>query len=283
MDISFQDYLTHAWHNFWSIIEIAVLLLCLGLWLNRQRPIGLLKNCKPQSFLINIAVASIDILLISIPLSMVVFKAFGFLELHKLILFPVLAEDALPYFAVALLVFFVGDFIAYWRHRLEHMCWLWDSHVMHHSDADMNWTTVYRFHPFNRLTTALIDMSALLVVGFPLWAIVLNGLGRHYYGAFVHINQPWTLGPLGKVLVSPAMHRWHHVLDGEGVGKNFASVFSAFDRWFGTYYCPGPCCVPLGVHEVRETDLLGQYLLPFRLIRHRKLSNKKSRLSSQID
>ncbi|MNW08013.1 hypothetical protein D3C71_2047230 [compost metagenome] len=80
----------------------------------------------------------------------------------------------------------------------------------------------------------------------------------------MHINQPWTLGWLGKVLVSPAMHRWHHVLEGEGVGKNFASVFSIFDRVFGTYYCPGPCSAELGVPGVGDDDLIRQYALPFK-------------------
>lgn len=285
MDTSFQEYLTHAWHGIWSITEVGVLLLCLGLWLNRKRPRNFLKSLKPESFLLNITVATIDILFISIPLNLVVFRAFNFLELHKLILFPALSEAELPSFTLGLSAIFIGDLIAYWRHRLEHVGWLWKSHAMHHSDADMNWTTNYRFHPINRLTTALIDMSVLLIIGFPLWTIVLNGVIRHYYGAFVHINQPWTLGLLGKILVSPAMHRWHHALEGRGVGRNFASVFSVFDRWFGTHYCPGPCHVPLGVHCVRGTDLLGQYLLPFRLKQEvgRGAADAQSRTLSRID
>ena len=47
---------------------------------------------------------------------------------------------------------FIGDFISYWRHRLEHTRWLWPAHAIHHSDTEMTWLTLSRFHPLNRLT-----------------------------------------------------------------------------------------------------------------------------------
>ncbi len=45
------------------------------------------------------------------------------------------------------------------------------------------------------------------------------------------------------------MHRWHHARDVKGTGSNFATVFSVFDKAFGTYYVPGLCNVPLGVTD----------------------------------
>jgi sterol desaturase/sphingolipid hydroxylase (fatty acid hydroxylase superfamily) len=160
------------------------------------------------------------------------------------------------------LALFMGDLVAYFRHRFEHSRLLWPSHVMHHSDQDMNWTTVYRFHPINRLTTIVIDYGSLILFGFPPYAVAINGLVRSYYGMFIHTRLPWTLGWLGHVLVSPAMHRWHHVLEGQGVGSNFASIFSVFDRLFGTHYVPGPCNSKLGVQDVDNDALLTQLALP---------------------
>ena len=64
-------------------------------------------------------------------------------------------------------------------------------------------------------------------------------------------------------MVSPAMHRWHHARDVEGSGSNFATVFSVFDQWFGTYYVPGPCNVPLGVNDDMGRGTTGQLLYPF--------------------
>jgi sterol desaturase/sphingolipid hydroxylase (fatty acid hydroxylase superfamily) len=123
-----------------------------------------------------------------------------------------------------------------------------------------------RFHPFNRVTTALIDMSALALLGFPPWALLANNLIRHYYGLFIHTDLPWTYGPLGRVFVSPAMHRWHHIRDADGAGANFATVFAVFDQAFHTFHLPGPCTVPLGVRDDVGRGALAQLLWPFKAL-----------------
>lgn len=162
-------------------------------------------------------------------------------------------------------VLFLGDFISYWRHRIEHTRWLWPAHVIHHSDTDMTWLTLSRFHPINRITTAAIDLFVLALLGFPTWALVANNLVRHYYGEFIHADLPWMYGPFRKLFVSPVMHRWHHARDVTGTGSNFATVFSVFDRAFGTYYVPGLCNVPLGVTEDQYpgTGVIRHLIHPF--------------------
>jgi sterol desaturase/sphingolipid hydroxylase (fatty acid hydroxylase superfamily) len=91
---------------------------------------------------------------------------------------------------------------------------------------------------------------------------MLNGLARHYYGYFIHADLHWTFGKFDIVLNSPAMHRWHH--SREIHDKNFATLFSIWDRAFGTYYAPGPCDGPLGVDADMGMGVAGQYLYPFR-------------------
>src|SRR5436190_8608118 len=41
-------------------------------------------------------------------------------------------------------VLFIGDFVSYWRHRIEHTRWFWPAHVIHHSDNEMTWLTLSR-------------------------------------------------------------------------------------------------------------------------------------------
>lgn len=166
---------------------------------------------------------------------------------------------------VGVLAVFFGDMIGYFRHRLEHYGFLWHAHAIHHSDQQMTWTTIFRFHPVNRFTTAAIDTGVLSLLGFPAEAIVLNNLVRHYYGAFIHMDLPWHYGPLGRIFVSPAMHQWHHVRSGRGVGTNFATVFSVFDQAFGTYYLPGRCDTDLGVQEDMGRGAAGQLIHPLKV------------------
>jgi len=165
-------------------------------------------------------------------------------------------------------VFFVvlaGDVIGYFRHRFEHSKWLWPAHAIHHSDTELTWLTISRFHPVNRISTEVIDTMFLALLDFPLWALVANAWVRRYYGMFIHAGLPWTYGKLGRIFVSPAMHRWHHVAENPGMGSNFATVFSVFDQLFGTYYVPGVCDRPLGVRENMGAGVSGQLIYPLRM------------------
>ncbi|MBS0334131.1 MAG: sterol desaturase family protein [Proteobacteria bacterium] len=157
-----------------------------------------------------------------------------------------------------------GDFIGYWRHRLQHSRWLWPAHAVHHSDRRLTWLSLERMHPIDRAGT-LMDTVLLTALGFPPAALAANALVRHYWGYVIHADVPWTLGRLNWVFNSPAMHRWHHVRDIEVSGSNFATVFSLWDRAFGTYYQPGPCAAPLGVDEDLGDGALGQYAHPFKV------------------
>lgn len=173
---------------------------------------------------------------------------------------------------------FIGDLVGYWRHRLEHTPLLWPSHAVHHSDDEMTWLSLERFHPLNYLTTFTIDASALLVLGFPAYAIVANTLVRHYYGFFIHADLPWTYGRASWIFVSPAMHRWHHAADRRFFQTNFATVFSVFDRLFGTFRVPGPCTARLGVTDDIKSTLFGQLSYMFEPRAYRALRNGSATL-----
>ena len=158
---------------------------------------------------------------------------------------------------------FLCDFVAYCSHRLYHTAWLWPVHAVHHSDTHLTWFSLLRQHPFERLR-ALVDLTVMILLGLPDWAILSVAVVRTYWGHFIHADLPWTLGPLGWLLVSPAAHRWHHALEARGAGVNLGIVFSVFDRAFGTYYVPGLYTGQTGVAELIAPGIVGQYLHPFR-------------------
>lgn len=213
----------------------------------------------------NVILNIIDIVFIGPIVALSVGAAGAWLQRSGFMLLNPAEWSAWPTWLVALLAIFTGDFIGYWRHRLEHTPVLWPAHAIHHSDTRMTWTTLFRFHPINRLSTAIIDTTALAMLGFPPEALVANNLVRHYYGMFIHMDLPWTFGILGRLLVSPAMHRWHHIRDADGAGVNFATVFSVFDQAFQTYYVPGPCTAPLGVRDQIGPGPIAQLLWPFKV------------------
>jgi len=185
---------------------------------------------------------------------------------ENLSLFAPEAYDSLSVLATLLLCVFVSDLVGYWRHRMLHTGVLWPIHAIHHSDTEMTWTTLARFHPLNRFVTTALNAVVLSFLGVPPGIIALNGIFRHYYGYYIHADFPWTYGPLRYVFVSPVMHRWHHVREVEGSGSNFTTVFALIDVVFGTFYMPRRDVPALGISEYKFPDTwLGQTLYPFKV------------------
>ena len=172
--------------------------------------------------------------------------------------------DSLPSVVVGFVAVVIGDFIGYWRHRLEHTRFLWPAHAVHHSDTNMTWLALERFHPINRVSTFIIDNSALILLGFPAYALLVYTAVKHYYGYLIHADLPWTYGRLGNVFVSPVMHRWHHSIEPSAYQTNFATVFSIFDRMFGTYRVPGMPDTLLGVESHKGKGVIAQLLYPLK-------------------
>jgi sterol desaturase/sphingolipid hydroxylase (fatty acid hydroxylase superfamily) len=132
---------------------------------------------------------------------------------------------------------FVGqDFFYYWMHRADHRVrWLWATHSVHHSPNELNLSAAYRLGWTSRLSIAPIFFAPLVVMGFPPLvvgaALALNLLYQFW------LHAPWIarLGPLERLLNTPAHHRVHHASNPEYLDANFGGVLIVFDRWFGTY------------------------------------------------
>lgn len=216
-----------------------------------------------REFSLNVQILSFNILF-SIPFVAIYVTAIqGFMLEHNIFLLGPETWDNVPLVITLFLAVFIGDFCHYWRHRLDHTKLFWPAHAVHHSDTEVTWLTAVRWHPINLLTMRGVGTVAMLLMGFPVVAILFNGMMRSFYGYFIHADLPWTYGKLGKIFVSPAMHRWHHSAEEQAFDKNFAEFFCMFDQAFGTYYLPGPCDGPLGVHDDMKPTLQSQITYAF--------------------
>lgn len=242
---------------FYGLLVPALFFFAIGYFVKRKSLFSDMHKAARESGL-NILLFAFNVVFV-VPL--ITFLSVFFYDVAKSIGLPqvggALWQGLTPVLVIFIAIFW-GDFVGYWRHRFEHSALLWPSHAVHHSDTEMTWLTLERFHPINRLTTFLIDSLALMVLGFPPYAIAANNLVRHYYGYFIHADLPWTYGKWSALFVSPVMHRWHHAADVLAFNTNYATVFSIFDRVFGTYRVPGLCNVRLGVTDKMAPTLAGQ-------------------------
>lgn len=170
---------------------------------------------------------------------------------------------AWPVFAQCLAAVLLGDFVGYWSHRARHaLRFLWRAHAVHHSARALDWLAAARMHPFDdALDNALISLG-LLAAGLPLGVIAGLEVFFLLHTMLLHAAVPWRFGPLRYVLVSPALHRWHHA---EGARGNYAGVFAFYDVLFRTVHLPPENASVFGAAgEPVDESLLGQLAYPVR-------------------
>lgn len=168
---------------------------------------------------------------------------------------PVPAEltelwNSIPQVGALALAIVLVELSGYCRHRFEHLPGVWRFHATHHADEALNWMSVLRKHPVSKFFEVVVDTLPLMLLGAPAWVIVVAQLVRSWWGHFIHADLPWTLGPFGTVLMSPAAHRLHHIRDEALMGSNYGNMLTLWDRMFGTWRDPAPHLnCPTGIEE----------------------------------
>lgn len=197
--------------------------------------------------------------------------------------------DNAPLWLIALAGILAKDFADYWNHRIMHTTWLWPTHAAHHSDTHVSAFTVFRVHFLEGIVMLASYIILLTWLQIP-QAIPIVFVLYTIHGHYVHMNLPYTHGPLKYLIASPAFHRWHHADEPEAYGKNLSNLMPIWDKLFGTYYYPGPCTSEMGALKtgVEDKNALLIYIYPFqewaRLIKQTFSSETaKSEISNTVD
>jgi sterol desaturase/sphingolipid hydroxylase (fatty acid hydroxylase superfamily) len=190
----------------------------------------------------------------------------SYLNAHGSALVDVRATiGALPWIVQFILAMVLTDLAQYWFHRLFHRIpFLWGFHAVHHSAPSMDWLASGRMHFFEIVLLRGVTSLPLLTFGF-LPSVMQAYVGLVYvYSSLVHANLRGDLDRIGRWIVVPRFHHWHHALEAEGVDKNFAIHFPWLDRLFGTFYFPaGKWPQGYGVPEAVPQGYLAQMRYPF--------------------
>jgi sterol desaturase/sphingolipid hydroxylase (fatty acid hydroxylase superfamily) len=109
-------------------------------------------------------------------------------------------------------------------------------HAVHHAQEELSILTTFRAHPFVHVS--------FLVSTLPVVVLAHNGVvptvAISLYiclASLPHANTPWTFGPFGRVVVSPAYHRVHHRVEGR-LDVNMGSVLTVWDVLAGRAVFP---------------------------------------------
>jgi sterol desaturase/sphingolipid hydroxylase (fatty acid hydroxylase superfamily) len=137
-----------------------------------------------------------------------------------------------------LLLLMVADFLAYWRHRMEHSRWWWPIHKVHHAPTEL--------HAANDIGHPVQIFFTFLFITMPMSLFKLSGpeiplalfLTSWFLSIYIHSPIDFHFGPLRRLVVDNRFHRIHHSLEPRHFDRNFGICFSVWDQMFRTAYFP---------------------------------------------
>jgi len=148
--------------------------------------------------------------------------------------------QSLPFLVELLFAFFITDLFQYWAHRFFHSHhYLWRFHSVHHSTKNMDWLAGSRTHFIDIFVTRSFTFIPLYVFGFSEIAFNTYIIFMAVHAVLIHANTRINFGFLKYIIATPQYHHWHHCVESEYYGKNFATIFPFIDKMFGTYHLPG--------------------------------------------
>jgi sterol desaturase/sphingolipid hydroxylase (fatty acid hydroxylase superfamily) len=143
---------------------------------------------------------------------------------------------SLPLAAKIIIAMLAADFFAYWTHRLMHTPLIWPIHVHHHSAKHLYWLSGLRSSWLNLLVISTpYSFIILMCEGSTVGPVDVFYLLQQYW---VHSNINLPIGPLKYIIITPDYHFVHHAAKQSISETNFGSVFTFWDRIFGTYKDP---------------------------------------------
>jgi sterol desaturase/sphingolipid hydroxylase (fatty acid hydroxylase superfamily) len=142
---------------------------------------------------------------------------------------------------------------------------------MHHTDPSMDSSTAVRFHPVELIISYLFNVIILVLLGLNFAFLIVYKTVMFPVIIFHHSNvafsEKWGRF-LNYLFVMPNMHRVHHSEKMEETNSNYGSIFSFWDRLFGTFrkrediksitYGIGP------FKSAKWQNIFGMLFVPFR-------------------
>jgi len=164
-----------------------------------------------------------------------------------------------PFWPKVIFSVIVLDLVIYWQHRFFHVWDMgWRIHRMHHADTGFDATTALRFHPVEIFISVFIKAVAIMLLGAPVFAVVLFEVILNGSAMFNHSNfrlPLWLDRLIRPVIVTPDMHRVHHSTKSSEHNMNYGFALSVWDRIFGSYL-PQPSAgheeMEIGLKRFRE-------------------------------
>lgn len=131
----------------------------------------------------------------------------------------------------------LDDLAYYWFHRTAHRIrWFWASHVIHHSSTHYNLSTALRQTWTGFFSLTFLFRMPLFFIGFPVEMVLFVGGVNLIYQYWIHTEAIDKMPRWFEyVFNTPSHHRVHHGRNPRYLDANYAGIFMAWDRLFGSF------------------------------------------------
>jgi len=252
------------------LVVFTSVFLLMGLW-ERSSPRRRLTVAKPLRWASNLGLLAINSILLRLLFPA---AAVGLAWSAAGLQWGLFNRVELPYWLEVAAAAVLLDLSIYLQHLLMHRVpLLWRLHRVHHADLDIDLTTGSRFHSIEILLSMLFKWGVILLLGPPLFAVLVFETLLSGMALFNHANVRLPAAAdrvLRRLLVTPDMHRVHHSTRVAETNSNYGFNLSVWDRVFGTYVEQpqlGHDEMTIGLAEFRDSRqvdrLPGMLALPF--------------------
>ena len=131
--------------------------------------------------------------------------------------------------------FLVAELLSWIFHYVKHQGYFWRFHYQHHLDEKYSVMLTAHTHGLEVIISGTIIGVIMHIIGFSLEAINTYYLFYMILNTYQHSSFKIGLGPLDKLIVSPAYHRIHH---SKSYRANYGSTLTIWDIVFGTARWP---------------------------------------------
>jgi sterol desaturase/sphingolipid hydroxylase (fatty acid hydroxylase superfamily) len=164
--------------------------------------------------------------------------------------------------ALALVALDLGNYLVHWAlHRSDV---LWEFHKAHHSSRHLDWLATFRSHAVEQLLRRVLAPVVLIATGAPMDAVGAAAAVFFAWATLNHANLRPPLGFLEGVIVTPRLHRVHHVVG--TTERNLGTILTCWDRLRGTFVrvdpSPDAAFGLPGEVATYPQDWLGQLVAP---------------------
>ena len=191
---------------------------------------------KFQRWRINISLNLCNVVVVDLFFVYLLKKTMIFSAEHSLNFFEEMHLNS--FWRVALTIVLM-DLAMYGWHRANHgIPFFWRFHRVHHTDLNVDASSAFRFHFGEVTVSTVITYTFMLLMGAIIVEVRVFQVILFLMAQFGHSNiKLWN--PLEKllwlILVPPSMHRVHHSNKKRETDSNYGTIFSIWDRIFGTF------------------------------------------------